>query len=143
TATARRPDCRAATGRPRPPGRRTSPAARSTALLSRRRTGTGCCRQAAAGSGSRATARSSPRPPDGPAGSADQTEQHDHGVAVEVTGLKPGGDFVANADGISRAVRAEAVDRAFVALLPEQAAEPHRRADEDRVVQLVEIPFVR
>ena len=41
-----------------------------------------------------------------------------------------------------RAIGPEAVDRAFIAALPEQAAEPHGGPDEDEVVELVEIPFV-
>ncbi len=40
------------------------------------------------------------------------------------------------------AVRPEAIDDGAVAAFPEQAAEPEGRADEDEVVELVEIPFV-
>ena len=77
-----------------------------------------------------------------PARRADQAEQHHQRIAVEIARLEPRGDAVAEADRTGRAVRAEAVDRPLVAALPEQMAEPHRRADEDAVVELVEIPFV-
>src|SRR5689334_3870582 len=69
-------------------------------------------------------------------------DQHGKGIVVEVARLQlhhavghihhAGGD----------AIRAEAVDEPAVALLPEEAAEPLRRADEENVVDLVEVPLV-
>ena len=69
-------------------------------------------------------------------------EQHHQSVGVEIAGLDARGEAGAGEDRGGGAVGAEAVDRALVALLPEQAAEPDRGADEQDVVDLVEIPFV-
>src|SRR5690348_3636183 len=91
--------------------------------------------------GSRQAPRSS-RPPNRPARGADQAQQHYKRVGIEIARLKPRGDAVADTDRKGRAVRAEPVDRLLVTAVPEEAAEPQRRADEDAVVQLVEVPFV-
>src|SRR4051812_8863800 len=39
-------------------------------------------------------------------------------------------------------IRAQAVDHRAVAALPQEAADPERRAHKQEVIQLVEIPFV-
>ena len=69
-------------------------------------------------------------------------EQHHQRIGVEIAGLEAGGDLRAGDDRRGGAVRAEAVDRALIAALPEQPAEPDGRADEQDVVELVEVPFV-
>ena len=70
------------------------------------------------------------------------TDQHHEGVVVDVAGLQA--DDVARdvEDARRDAVRPEAVDDEAVAALPEQLAEPDRRADEEDVVDLVEVPLV-
>jgi hypothetical protein len=45
-------------------------------------------------------------------------------------------------DARGDAIGADAIDDPAIATLPEQAAEPLRRAHEDQVVELVEVPFV-
>ena len=69
-------------------------------------------------------------PPDRPARGADQAEQHHQSVGIEVARLQPRRDPVAGGDRDRRAVRTEAVDRALVTAVPQQAAEPQRRAHE-------------
>src|SRR5262245_38909656 len=69
-------------------------------------------------------------------------DQHGEGVVVEIAGLQPhhaachvehpGGD----------AVRPEAVDQPAVAVLPQYATEPQRRAHDEEIVELVEVPLV-
>ena len=66
-------------------------------------------------------AASSCRPPDRPARRADQAEQHDQRIGIDIARLDARRDPVADADRKSRAVRAEAVDRLLIAALPEQA----------------------
>ena len=93
-----------------------------------RRTGTGCPRRsappaAATGSGNRA--RSSRHRPGRGRGDA---EQHHQRIGVEIAGLQPRGEPGAADDQRGDPVGPEAVDRALVALLPEQPAEPDRRA---------------
>src|SRR5690242_10529442 len=69
-------------------------------------------------------------------------DQHGKGVVVEVPGLQAD-DAIGHVDHPSRdAVRAETVDQPTVALLPQEASEPLRRADEEDVIELVEIPLV-
>ena len=69
-------------------------------------------------------------------------DQHGEGVVVEIAGLQP--DDIARHVEHARgdAVGPEAVDDEAVAALPEQPAEPHRRADKEEVVDAVEVPGV-
>ena len=63
-------------------------------------------------------------------------------IAIDISGLQPRRDLVADADGECRAVGAE---RSMVPSSPAstvQMAEPDRRADRNQVVDFVEIPFV-
>src|SRR5262245_28207895 len=61
---------------------------------------------------------------------------------VEVAGLQP--HHIAGDVEYARRypVRPETVDQPTVAVLPEYAAEPERRANEDQVIELVEVPLV-
>ena len=61
---------------------------------------------------------------------------------VDVAGLQQGGEPRAGLGRERGAVRAEAVDGATVALLPQAAADDHGGAHEEPVVQLVEQPLV-
>jgi len=61
---------------------------------------------------------------------------------IDVAALQPH-DIARHIDDARRdAVRPEAVDNEAVAALPEQPPDPERRANEQEVVNLVEIPFV-
>src|SRR5215510_9640284 len=64
------------------------------------------------------------------------TDQHGEGVVVEIAGLQPhhAARHVEHARGDT--VRPEAVDQPAVAVLPQYAAEPQRRAHDEEVVDL-------
>src|SRR5689334_19138134 len=70
------------------------------------------------------------------------TDQHGKSVVIEVPGLQP--HHVAGHVEHTRghAVRAEPVDDEPVAALPEEPADPQRRANEHEVVDTVEVPSV-
>ncbi len=69
-------------------------------------------------------------------------DQHGEGIVVDIAGLQPH-DPVGHVDDTGRdPIRAEAVDDGAVALLPEDAADGHRRLHEQGVVKLVEVPLV-
>src|ERR1044071_5819183 len=99
-------------------------------------------RRAAAARGSRTGSGNRPSARHRPGGGGSDAEQHHQRVAIDIAGLEPGGELRAAHDRGGEAVRAEAVDRALVAALPEEAADPHGGTDEDEIVELVEIPFV-
>src|SRR3546814_9900720 len=61
---------------------------------------------------------------------------------VDIARLQRRGAACQPHHGRGKAVGPEAVDDLAVTLLPQHAAEPHRRADEDEVVDLVEVPLV-
>jgi hypothetical protein len=69
-------------------------------------------------------------------------DQHGEGVVVEVSGLQPDDTRPVVSAPARRCRRAEAVDEPAVTLLPQEAAEPLRRADKDEVVELVDVPLV-
>src|SRR5665213_1505213 len=69
-------------------------------------------------------------------------DQHREGVVVEVAGLQAHGALRDVEDAGRYAVRAKAVDQPAIALLPQEAAEPLGRANEDEVIELVEVPLV-
>src|SRR6478609_2965141 len=77
-----------------------------------------------------------------PGHQARDADQHGEGIVIDKTGLEPD-DAVGDIDHPSRdAIGAETVDDEAVALLPEEAAEPFSRTNEQEVVDLVEIPLV-
>src|SRR5215472_17567248 len=67
-------------------------------------------------------------------------DQHGKRVVVHVAGLQA--HDVARDDQYHRreAVRPEAIDQPAVAALPQQATDPQRRAHDEEVVDLVEVP---
>ena len=69
-------------------------------------------------------------------------DHHGEGVVIEVAGLQThdAAGHVAHRRG--HAIGPEAVDDEAVALLPQEAAEPHGRTHEDEVIELVEVPLV-
>src|SRR4051812_24772182 len=69
-------------------------------------------------------------------------DQHHEGVVVEIARLEAHqhARHVLGARG--DVVGAEPVDGGAIALLPEEAADPERRLDDGRVVELVEVPLV-
>src|SRR5262245_10619668 len=70
------------------------------------------------------------------------TDQHGEGIVEEIAGLQPYHSLGDIEDARRDAVRTEAVDQPAVALLPQEAAEPLGRIDENEVIELVEIPLV-
>ena len=64
------------------------------------------------------------RPPEDPGRGADQAEQHDQRIAIDIARLQPRGEAVADADRIGRAMRAEAVDRALIARFQRKRPSP-------------------
>src|SRR5262245_25944187 len=65
-------------------------------------------------------------------------DQHGKGVVIEISGLQAD-NAVGDVDHACRdAVGAKAVDQPAVALLPQEAAQPLRRAHEEDVIKLVE-----
>src|SRR3546814_5290389 len=66
-------------------------------------------------------------------------KQHHQRIGIDIAGLEPPGRDAAARHHGGHAVGAEAVDRADVALLPEEPADRERRTHEQHVVQLVEI----
>src|SRR3546814_13077189 len=69
-------------------------------------------------------------------------DEHHQSISVEITGLHPAGIFAANDHKRGGAIRPEAIDRSFVAPLPEEAAQGEGRLYEQHIVKLVEIPFI-
>src|SRR3546814_3921212 len=69
-------------------------------------------------------------------------DEHHQSISVEITGLHPAGIFAANDHKRGGAIRHEAIDRSFVAPLPEEAAQGEGRLYEQHIVQLVAIPFI-
>src|SRR3546814_11715162 len=67
--------------------------------------------------------------------------QHHQRIGIDIAGLEPPGRDAAASHHGGHAVGAEAVDRADVALLPEEPADRERRKHEQHVVKHVEIPF--
>src|SRR5258708_5930328 len=72
----------------------------------------------------------------------DGADQDSEGVVVDVTALQAPGAHGEIDRPRRDAVGTDAVDDGTVALFPEPAAEREGRADEEPVVELVEIPFV-
>jgi hypothetical protein len=61
---------------------------------------------------------------------------------IKIPGLQPH-DIASHVEDARRdAVRSEAVDEPAVAPFPQQPPEPDGRLDKERVIDLVEIPFV-
>src|SRR6185369_16933991 len=77
-----------------------------------------------------------------PADPHHQTDEHDQRIAIEISRLDPLRDARALRHHPGGAVGAEPVDDADIALLPQHPAEPEGRADEEEVVELVEVPLV-
>src|SRR3989344_2634714 len=71
-----------------------------------------------------------------------KAHQHHQRITVEKTRLQLHRHAAARRDQNRRPIGTEAVDRALVADLPEEAAQREARLDEDVVVQFVEIPLV-
>ena len=69
-------------------------------------------------------------------------DHHGEGVVVEIAGLQSHHVARDAQHPLRHAVGPEAVDQPAVAVLPQEAAEPHRRPDEDDVIELVEVPLV-
>src|SRR3546814_12121608 len=70
------------------------------------------------------------------------SDLHHQSISVEITGLHPAGIFAANDHKRGGAIRPEAIDRSFVAPLPEEAAQGEGRLYEQPIVKLVEIQFI-
>src|SRR5262245_30062756 len=68
--------------------------------------------------------------------------QHGKGIMVEIAGLQPhhAAGHVEHARG--DAVRPKAVDQPAVAVFPQRAGQPQGRANDQEVVDLVEVPLV-
>ena len=69
-------------------------------------------------------------------------DQHGEGIVVEVAGLQlddARGDVL---HPVAEALDDGLVDQPVVEALPQRRADPHRRTDEDEVVELVEVPLV-
>src|SRR5208282_1183490 len=77
-----------------------------------------------------------------PGDESGDADQHGKGVVVEIAGLQPHdvAGHVEHARG--NAVRTETVDDKTIAALPQQPAEPHDRANEEEVVDSVEVPGI-
>src|SRR3546814_14998263 len=71
-----------------------------------------------------------------------EADEHHQSIRVEITGLQPAGIFAANDHKRGGAIRPEAIDRSFVAPLPEEAAQGEGRLYEQHIGKLVEIPFI-
>src|SRR5512139_2796880 len=69
-------------------------------------------------------------------------DQHHEGVVVEVAGLEAHQNARHDLGARRDVVGTQAVDGGAIALLPEEAADPERRLDDDRVVDLVEVPLI-
>src|SRR5690606_4284345 len=78
----------------------------------------------------------------GPAGEADKTEQHHKRISIYITRLQPDRETGPPSDERRGAIGTETVDGAFIALLPEEAADPEGGLHEEDVIELVEIPFI-
>src|SRR6476660_6701587 len=89
--------------------------------------------------GQLASVRSREHEPGDGGGNADQ---HGEGVVIEIAGLQPhdAAGHVEHAGG--HPVRAEPVDNEPVAALPQEPAEPKRRANKEEIVDAVEVPSI-
>src|SRR6202030_3482680 len=83
-----------------------------------------------------------PRREHEPGDESSRANQHGEGIVIEVAGLQPHDVTGDIEDAGGDAVRSEAVDQPAVTALPKQTAEPFCRFDENRVVDLVEVPLV-
>src|SRR3546814_4769474 len=77
-----------------------------------------------------------------PAHQYDHPNQHDEGIMVDVTGLKQARTSRQAARHCGDAVWPDAVDHRAVARFPEPAADIEGRANENAVVELVEVPLM-
>src|SRR3546814_15178311 len=71
-----------------------------------------------------------------------EADEHHQSISVEITGLHPAGIFAANDHKRGGAIRPEAIDRSFVAPLPEEAAKGAGSLYEQHIVKIVAIPFL-
>ncbi len=74
---------------------------------------------------------------------AARTNQHHQRIGIKIARLEPAGDLAAGDDQPGHAIGAEAIDRALIAALPEHPAEREGRANEEKIVELVNIPLMQ
>src|SRR5437763_1219029 len=79
---------------------------------------------------------------DVPGDQRDDADHHGEGVVVDVAGLQLAGAPGEIHSDLRDPVGAESVDDLPVAAFPKNAAQRLRRIDEDRIVELVEVPLV-